>query len=203
MLRREKQRRPRAHHARRKFGRHPSLTRLAALATLSCIALRQRGSKRTGAWWVTVSVRCKSFSREDRRNVPPGGVAPLFGAESVFQIAETTVPNISCASLIERHSRRARRGPRPLSDARSSRRASQRRACPPTALFGPRPWLHQPRCRTSPPQRPRSLKDAWSSGRRPGLQWYLRSLSLIGRSLMLAMRRRIRPCSSNSQFSLP
>jgi hypothetical protein len=26
---------------------------------------------------------------------------------------------------------------------------------------------------------------------------------LIGRSLMLAMRKRIRPCSSNSQFSLP
>src|SRR5262245_37132771 len=54
-----------------------------------------------------------------------------------------------------------------------------------------------------PPQRPRSLNDGWSSGRRPSGQWYLRSLSLIGRSLMLAMRRRIRPCSSNSQFSLP
>ena len=38
------------------------------------------------------------------------------------------------------------------------------------------------------------------SGRGPKMR---RSLSRIGRSLMLASRRRIRPSSSNSQFSLP
>ena len=51
--------------------------------------------------------------------------------------------------------------------------------------------------------RPSSLSPGWSSGRRPSGQWYLRSASAIGRSLMLASRRRIRPSSSNSQFSLP
>ena len=50
---------------------------------------------------------------------------------------------------------------------------------------------------------PSSLNDGWSAGRGPSGQWYFRSDSLIGRSLMLAMRTRIRPCSSNSQFSLP
>jgi len=50
---------------------------------------------------------------------------------------------------------------------------------------------------------PSSLNDGWSAGRGPSGQWYFRSDSLIGRSLMLAMRKRIRPCSSNSQFSLP
>ena len=50
---------------------------------------------------------------------------------------------------------------------------------------------------------PRSLNPGWASGRRPSGQWYLRSDSLMGRSLMLARRSRIRPSSSNSQFSLP
>ena len=41
-------------------------------------------------------------------------------------------------------------------------------------------------------------------GPRPGAgQWNLRSAAAIGRSLIEAMRRRIRPLSSNSQFSLP
>ncbi len=52
-------------------------------------------------------------------------------------------------------------------------------------------------------QRPRSLNPGWSSGRRPNGQWYFRSGSVMGRSLMDASRRRIRPLSSNSQFSLP
>src|SRR5208282_5834749 len=51
----------------------------------------------------------------------------------------------------------------------------------------------------TPAQKPNSLKPAWSSGRRPRGQKYLRLLSAIGKSLMLAMRLRIRPCSSNSQ----
>jgi len=50
---------------------------------------------------------------------------------------------------------------------------------------------------------PRSLSDGQSSGRRPSGQWYFRSLSRIGASLMLATRRRIRPRSSNSHISLP
>ena len=48
----------------------------------------------------------------------------------------------------------------------------------------------------------RSVRDGRRDGG-PSGQRYLRSLSPIGRSLMLAMRRRISPCSSNSQFSLP
>ncbi len=55
----------------------------------------------------------------------------------------------------------------------------------------------------SPRYRPSALRPGWSSGRRPGAQAYLRSLAAIGRSLMLAMRTRMSPCSSNSQFSLP
>jgi hypothetical protein len=54
-----------------------------------------------------------------------------------------------------------------------------------------------------PGQKPRALKHASPLGRGPSGQWYLRSLSLIGASLMLEMRRRIRPFASNSQFSLP
>jgi enoyl-CoA hydratase/3-hydroxyacyl-CoA dehydrogenase len=50
---------------------------------------------------------------------------------------------------------------------------------------------------------PSSLSPGWSSGRRPSGQWNLRSDSLIGRSLMLAKRRIMKPCSLNSQFSLP
>ena len=46
-------------------------------------------------------------------------------------------------------------------------------------------------------------KFFWPLGRRPSGQWYLRSASAIGCSLMLAMRRCIRPLASNSQFSLP
>src|ERR1700676_1606892 len=52
-------------------------------------------------------------------------------------------------------------------------------------------------------QRPRSLSPGWSSGRRPSGQKYLRSDSLMGRSLMDANLKRIRPSSLNSQFSLP
>src|SRR6185437_7616544 len=45
---------------------------------------------------------------------------------------------------------------------------------------------------------------ASSFGLGPGAgQWNLRSCSLMGTSLMLASRRRIRPWSSNSQSSLP
>ncbi len=50
---------------------------------------------------------------------------------------------------------------------------------------------------------PRPLNDACSSGRRPSGQRNRRSLSGMGKSLMLAIRNLIRPCSSNSQFSLP
>jgi len=52
-------------------------------------------------------------------------------------------------------------------------------------------------------QRPRSLRLAWSSGRRPSVQKNRRSLSAIGISLMHAWRCAIRPSSANSQFSLP
>jgi hypothetical protein len=52
-------------------------------------------------------------------------------------------------------------------------------------------------------QNPKLLSPGWSSGLRPSGQWYLRSASAIGCSLMLAMRRCIRPLPSNSQFSLP
>src|SRR6185369_4644634 len=52
--------------------------------------------------------------------------------------------------------------------------------------------------------RPRSPRPGWSAGRGPGAgQWNLRSATAIGRSLIEAMRRRIRPLSANSQFSLP
>ena len=51
--------------------------------------------------------------------------------------------------------------------------------------------------------KPRSERPGWSSGRRPRGQRYLRSLSWIGRSLMLATRRPMRPFPSNSQFSFP
>ena len=50
---------------------------------------------------------------------------------------------------------------------------------------------------------PKSVSPGWPAGRGPSAQSYRRSLSRIGRSLMLAMRHRIKPRSSNSQFSLP
>ena len=50
---------------------------------------------------------------------------------------------------------------------------------------------------------PNSDSPAWSSGRRPKGQKNLRSEARIGRSLMLAWRRCIRPSGRNSQFSLP
>lgn len=53
-------------------------------------------------------------------------------------------------------------------------------------------------------QRPRSESPGWSEGRGPERsQWYLRSDSLIGRSLIEARRRCISPLGANSQFSLP
>ena len=52
-------------------------------------------------------------------------------------------------------------------------------------------------------QRPSSERPGWSSGRRPSGQWYLRSASAIGRSLIEARRRCITPSAANSQFSLP
>ena len=52
-------------------------------------------------------------------------------------------------------------------------------------------------------QKPNSSREACGVGRGPSGQRNRRSLASIGASLMLAMRRRIRPSSSNSQFSLP
>jgi predicted N-acetyltransferase YhbS len=53
------------------------------------------------------------------------------------------------------------------------------------------------------PQRSSSVSEGWLSGRRPSGHSNFRSRSAMGKSLMLAMRSRMRPCSSNSQFSLP
>lgn len=50
---------------------------------------------------------------------------------------------------------------------------------------------------------PNSPNPACPSGRGPSSQWYFLSDSRIGRSLMLARRRCIRPLGLNSQFSLP
>ena len=55
----------------------------------------------------------------------------------------------------------------------------------------------------TPRQSPSSDSPGWSSGRRPSGHRYFRSGAWIGRSLMLAMRRCIRPFAANSQFSLP
>ncbi len=58
--------------------------------------------------------------------------------------------------------------------------------------------------RRLPPQsQPEAAQSRMVVGPRPSGQWYLRSASAIGCSLMLAMRRCIRPLASNSQFSLP
>ena len=51
--------------------------------------------------------------------------------------------------------------------------------------------------------RPKSESPRCASGRRPNGQVNLRSAAAMGCSLMLAMRRRMRPSASNSQFSLP
>src|SRR5450830_583775 len=52
--------------------------------------------------------------------------------------------------------------------------------------------------------KPSSVRPGWSAGRAAWLsQWNKRSLCWIGKSLIDAWRTRIRPCSSNSQFSLP
>ena len=51
--------------------------------------------------------------------------------------------------------------------------------------------------------RPSSLRPGCSSGRRPSGQWNRRCSGVIGRSLMLAKRRVMKPCALNSQFSLP
>jgi len=53
------------------------------------------------------------------------------------------------------------------------------------------------------PYRPSSERPGWSSGRRPRGQRNFRCSSVMGRSLMQAKRRAIRPFSANSQFSLP
>ena len=50
---------------------------------------------------------------------------------------------------------------------------------------------------------PSSLSPACSSGRRPSGQWNSRSAAAMGRSLMLAKRRVMKPAWLNSQFSLP
>ena len=50
---------------------------------------------------------------------------------------------------------------------------------------------------------PSSMSEGCSAGRIPKGQWYRRSPVRMGRSLILAMRKHIRPCGSNSQFSLP
>jgi hypothetical protein len=50
--------------------------------------------------------------------------------------------------------------------------------------------------------RPSSMSDGWPSGRLPSGQWNFRSLVVIVGSLMEEKRRRIRPSSLNSQFSL-
>src|SRR3984957_16828582 len=52
-------------------------------------------------------------------------------------------------------------------------------------------------------QNPSSLNPGSPSGRRPSGQRYFRSLSSMARSLMLAYLNRIKPFSSNSQFSFP
>ena len=52
-------------------------------------------------------------------------------------------------------------------------------------------------------QRPNSVSPGKSSGRGPSPQVNRRSSGWIDTSLMLASRRRIRPVSENSQFSLP
>ena len=63
-----------------------------------------------------------------------------------------------------------------------------------------------------PGPRPRKIVErgriysmpGWSAGRGPGAgQKNLRSATTIGRSLMLASRRRINPWASNSHSSLP
>lgn len=51
--------------------------------------------------------------------------------------------------------------------------------------------------------KPNSVNPRWLYGRRPNGHRYLRSSSLIGKSLMEAYRLTIRPRRSNSQFSLP
>jgi hypothetical protein len=82
------------------------------------------------------------------------------------------------------------------SDSNGKRRGEgheRLRSFPASSRAGARPSNH----------RPRSERPGWSLGRGPSGQRYLRSASLIGWSLMLAKRRRIRPFSSNSQFSLP
>jgi hypothetical protein len=66
---------------------------------------------------------------------------------------------------------------------------SPRQIAPPE----PQPPLHNPS----------SVNPGKSSGRGPSPQVNRRSSGRIGTSLMLASRRRIRPVSENSQFSLP
>ena len=94
----------------------------------------------------------------------------------------------------------------------SSRRAPSvqrgRGECRLARLVAPPLEMQQPACPSAEGMRvecqnPKLLSPGWSSGRRPSGQWYLRSASAIGCSLMLAMRRCIRPPASNSQFSLP
>ena len=53
------------------------------------------------------------------------------------------------------------------------------------------------------PYNPNSPNPACPSGLGPKSQLYFLSASVIGRSLMLARRRCIRPLGLNSQFSLP
>jgi len=77
--------------------------------------------------------------------------------------------------------------------------ASPRMAAPMSVMFMPSPgpqWV-------AIDQSPNWLRPGWSSGRRPNVHRNLRSLSTIGRSLMLAWRAAMKPHASNSQFSLP
>ena len=62
-----------------------------------------------------------------------------------------------------------------------------------------RPWRNSVGCC----YRPSPVRPGWSSGRRPSGQRNLRSASAMRTSLMLASRRCISPCGSNSHCSLP
>ena len=70
-------------------------------------------------------------------------------------------------------------------------------------LFGPLHYRLAEELETIPPYNPNSPNPACPSGRGPNSERYFLSASSIGRSLMLARRRCIKPLGLNSQFSLP
>ncbi len=158
------------------------------------------------------SASVRASSRSAGGNGDAGGFGGAVAAPWSRAHSGRTRPDRARTRALSRRSatsgpeeiRRRLRSRTPAGARARRRRTRDREVCRPRLAAGAdRTPGEISRSARSRPQRPRSLKPGWSSGRRPSGQRYFRSDSWMGRSLMLAKRRRINPSASNSQFSFP